>query len=309
MSSKTEKFMKILRGSHKKMSKSQLTFLWLLVIPVFLLYIFICVAPICTSLIESFYGGSQIGQRVPLEHFYDNYAELFGDSLFWNSLKNDLIIILFKEVIIIAIVVFFSISMTRLKLTAGEKKIYRYVFYIPNILSVIVITQFWGTFFQAGGIFNSLFGIEKDIMTHNPLSIVIYIACWCGIGYYMLIMISAIENVPKEMFEAASIDGAGQMRQLFSVTLPQIKPQIIFLAVNIISTSLAANMNIILPLNAGGAQKQSFVMGMFVYYYGKSATTEVRLGYANAGAIILMIISFILCFIVNKVLTKEGDNR
>ncbi len=308
MSSKAEKIMQMIRGSHKKMSKSQFMFVCLLVFPVFLLYIFICVAPICTSMVESFYGGSQIGQHVPLEHFYDNYVELFSDKLFWSSLKNDFIIILFKEVIIIAIVVFFAIAMTRLKLTSGEKKIYRYIFYIPNILSVIVITQFWGTFFQAGGIFNSLFGIDKDIMTHNPLSIVIYIACWCGIGYYMLIMISAIENVPKEMFEAASIDGASEMRQLFSITLSQVKPQIVFLAVNIISTSLASNMNIILPLNAGGAQKQSFVMGMFVYYYGKSATTEVRLGYANAGAIILMIISFILCFTVNKVLTKE-DNR
>ncbi len=296
------------KGAHKKLSTSQIVFLCALVIPVFALYIFICVAPICTSAIESFYGGSQIGQRVPLTNFYDNYVELFSDKLFWSSLKNDLIIIFFKEIIIISIVVFVSIAMTRLKLTSTETKVFRYIFYIPNILSVIVITQFWGTFFQAGGVFNSLFGIQKDLMTHNPLSIVIFIACWCGIGYYMLIMISAIENVPKEMFEAAEIDGAGQMRQLFSVTLPQIKPQIIFLAVNIISTSLAANMNIILPLNAGGAQKQSFVMGMFVYYYGKSATTEVRLGYANAAAIVLMLISFIICFTVNKVLTK-GDSE
>ncbi len=303
------KIAKIIRGSHKKLSKSQFLFLCLFVIPVFALYIFICVAPICTSAIESFYGGSQIGQHVPLTNFYDNYVELFSDKLFWSSLKNDLIIILFKEIIIISIVVFVSISMTRLKLMSTETKAFRYIFYIPNILSVIVITQFWGTFFQAGGVFNLLFGIEKDLMTHNPLSIVIFIACWCGIGYYMLIMISAIENVPKEMFEAAEIDGAGQMRQLFSITLPQIKAQIIFLAVNIISTSLAANMNIILPLNAGGAQKQSFVMGMFVYYYGKSATTEVRLGYANAAAIVLMLISFIICFTVNKVLTKGDDER
>ncbi len=301
--------MKLIRGKHKKMSTSQLIFLWTLVLPVFALYIFICVAPIGTSIIESFYGGSQIGQRVPLSNFYDNYAELFGDSLFWSSLKNDLIITLCKEIIIISIVVFFAISMTRLRLTKGETKAYRYIFYIPNVLSVIVITQFWGTFFQAGGIFNSLFNIDKDLMTHNALAIVIFIASWCGIGYYMLIMISAIENVPKEMFEAADIDGAGQMRQLFSITMPQIKPQIVFLAVNIISTSLASNMNIILPLNAGGAQKQSFVMGMFVYYYGKSATTEVRLGYANAAAIVLMVISFVLCFTVNKLMTRGEDKK
>ncbi len=305
----SSKLMKLIRGPHKKMSKSQALFLWLLVVPVFFLYLFICVAPICTSITESFYGGSVIGQHVPLQHFYDNYAELFKDELFWSSLKNDLIITFSKEVIIISIVVFFSIAMTRLKLLKGETKTFRFIFYIPNILSVIVITQFWGTFFQSGGIFSSMFDIQKDLMTKDPLPIVIFIASWCGIGYYMLIMISAIENIPKEMFEAAGIDGAGQMRQLFTITIPQIKPQIIFLAVNIISTSLASNMSIILPLNAGGAQKQSFVMGMFVYYYGKSATTEIRLGYANTAAIVLMVISFAICFTVNKLMTRGDDDR
>ncbi len=294
-------------GSGKKISKSQVAFVLTFVLPVFLLYLFICVAPICTSIIESFYGGSQIGQHVPLEHFYDNYVELFNDKLFWSSLGNDLLITFCKEIIIITIVVFFAVAMTRLKLAQGEVRAYRFIYYIPNILSVIVITQFWGTFFQAGGIFNQMFGIEKDLMTHNPLAVVIFIASWCGIGYYMLIMISAINNVPKEMFEAASIDGAGEFRQLFHITLPQIKPQIVFMAVNIISTSLASNMNLILPLNAGGAQKQSFVMGMFVYYYGKSATTEIRLGYANAAAVVLMLISFIICFTVNKLMTKGDD--
>ena len=174
-------------------------------------------------------------------------------------------------------------------------------------MSVIVITQFWGTFFQSGGLFNTIFNTDVDMLTQNPLAVVIFIASWCGIGYFMLILISSINNIPKELFEAADIDGAGQLRQLFSVTLPQIKPQIIFMAVNILSSSLAANMNIILPLNGGGAQKQSFVMGMFVYYYGKSSATELRLGYANAGAVILMCISFALCFTLNKLLAK-GDS-
>lgn len=290
----------------RKLPKSKLFFLLTSVIPVFILYLFICVVPIFTAIKESFYGGNQMGSHVPLTHFYDNYVEIFRDSLFWDSFKNDMIISFAKEVIIIVIVVFFSIAITRLHLSQKESNFYRYVYYIPNILSVIVITQFWGTFFQSGGLFNTIFNTDVDLMTKYPLAVVIFIASWCGIGYFMLILISSINNIPKELFEAAEIDGAGQLRQLFSVTLPQIKPQIIFMAVNILSSSLAANMNIILPLNGGGAQKQSFVMGMFVYYYGKSSATELRLGYANAGAVILMFISFALCFTLNKLLAK-GD--
>lgn len=290
----------------RKLPKSKLFFLLTSVIPVFALYLFICVVPIFTAIKESFYGGNQMGSHVPLAHFYDNYVEIFRDSLFWDSFKNDMIISFAKEAIIIVIVVFFSIAITRLHLSQKESNFYRYVYYIPNILSVIVITQFWGTFFQSGGLFNTIFNTDVDLMTKYPLAVVIFIASWCGIGYFMLILISSINNIPKELFEAAEIDGAGQLRQLFSVTIPQIKPQIIFMAVNILSSSLAANMNIILPLNGGGAQKQSFVMGMFVYYYGKSSATELRLGYANAGAVILMFISFALCFTLNKLLAK-GD--
>ncbi len=291
----------------RKISKYKLFFLLTSVIPVFILYLFICIAPIFTAINESFYGGNQIGIHTPLAHFYDNYVEIFKDPLFWDSFKNDMIISFAKEIIIIVIVVFFAISITRLRLRKGESNFYRYIYYIPNILSVIVITQFWGTFFQSGGLFNTIFNTDVDMLTKKPLAVVIFIASWCGIGYFMLILISSINNIPKEMFEAADIDGAGQLRQLFSITLPQIKPQIIFMAVNILSSSLAANMNIILPLNGGGAQKQSFVMGMFVYYYGKSSATELRLGYANAGAVILMCISFVLCFTLNKLLAK-GDS-
>ena len=293
--------------NERKLSKSKLFFLLTSVIPVFILYLFICIAPIFTAINESFYGGNQMGIHTPLAHFYDNYVEIFKDPLFWDSFKNDMIISFSKEVIIIVIVVFFSIAITRLQLRKSESNFYRYIYYIPNILSVIVITQFWGTFFQSGGLFNTIFNTDVDMLTQNPLAVVIFIASWCGIGYFMLILISSINNIPKELFEAADIDGAGQLRQLFSVTLPQIKPQIIFMAVNILSSSLAANMNIILPLNGGGAQKQSFVIGVFVYYYGKSSATELRLGYANAGAVILMCISFALCFTLNKLLAK-GDS-
>ena len=290
----------------RKLSKSKSIFLWTSVIPVFALYLFVCILPIFTAVRESFYGGNQFGVHTPLANFYDNYVEIFHDPLFWASFRNDMIISFAKEAIIIAIVVFFSIAMTRLQLRSLESGFYRYVFYIPNVLSVIVITQFWGEFFKAGGLFNTIFNSNVDLMTKEPLAVVIFIASWCGIGYFMLILISSINNIPKELFEAAEIDGAGQVKQLFSVTLPQIKPQIIFMAVNILSSSLAANMNIILPLNGGGGQKQSFVMGMFVYYYGKSSATELRLGYANAGAVVLMFISFVLCFTLNKLLAR-GD--
>ena len=101
--------------------------------------------------------------------------------------------------------------------------------------------------------------------------------------------------------EAAKLDGANQFTQLFKVTLPQIKPQIIFLVVNIISTSLAGNMNLVLPFY-GVSSEKTLVMGTYVYYY---ANNKNQLGYSNAAAVLLMLISFVLCYALNNTLTKE----
>lgn len=123
----------------------------------------------------------------------------------------------------------------------------------------------------------------------------------------MIILIAAINNVSKDLYEAAYMDGAGQWKQLWYVTIPCIKGQIAYVIITVISGSLAGNMNLVLPMTNGEPDNASIVMGLYVYKHGLDSIVRARVGYANAAAVILMIVSFIICYGFNRMMSKEAD--
>ena len=284
------------------MNNSKRRFLWLIVIPTFALYVFFCIAPMVSSLINSFYDWNGYGPKTYIG--IKNYVNIFSDSEFWDSLKNDIIIVFFKEIIIVFLAVLFAVSLTRARLKKSEVAFFRFIFYVPNILSVIVITMVWKYFFENFDFIDKSWNILKTrngIWADKPLSLIIFIASWCGIGYFMIVLITAINNIPGELYESADLDGAGKIRQLWYIILPELAPQIRFVIVNILSGSLAVNMNLILPLTNGA--NHTMVMGLYVYNYGTSNLSMV--GYAYAAAFVLMLVSFVLCFSVNMYMKRR----
>lgn len=290
------------RGGVLAMNASKWRFTLLLALPAFLIYFYICIVPMISSIANSVYDWNGYGPKVFIG--LENYVNIFKDPEFWEAFKNDILIVFFKEIIIVFMAVLFAVSLTKAKLHKGEVAFYRFLYYIPNILSVIVISMVWKYFFESFDtveVFKSLFSTENGIWADHPLPLIIFIASWCGIGYYMIVLITSINNISKEVYEAASIDGAGQLRQLWSITLPEVAPQIRYVIINVLSGSLAVNMNLILPLTGG--QNHTMVMGLYVYNYGTGQLNMV--GYAYAAAVVLMIISFVLCFSVNMYMKRK----
>ncbi len=284
-------------------SVSMKLFLVAFVIPTLILYLYICIVPMFTSVRYGFFYNMSPYNKGEFS-LTRNYADLFGDTSFWQAMKLDLIIILGKEIMIVFFATLFAVSMTRLGFCNAEVGLYRYIIYIPCVLSVVIISTFWQDFFHPiNGLFGKIFNGTKDYLYEYPVWIITAIASWCGVGGSMIILIAAINNVPKEMYEAAEIDGAGSMTQLFCVTFPQIKGQITYMVVNIVSSSLAGNMNLILPLYGNSPKVQ--VMGSYIYYY---AQTRELTGYANAAAVILMILSFVICFTINTLMSR-GEKK
>ncbi len=288
----------------KKKGHSKWAFILVFGLPAFLLYVFICIVPMFTSLFYGFFDVNSYDISNKVLVWLQNYGEIFSDPLFWKAVGNDFLIILGKEVLIISFALFFAVAMTKFGLKNKEVGVYRFLLYIPNVLSVVFIATFWQNFFRPnGGLFSIIFNNNQvDWMAEYPLQIVTFIASWCGVGHFMIILISAINAIPKSLYESARIDGANQWQQLWSITIPQVKNQIVFLAVNIVSSSLAGNMNLVLPLY--GNSNDSIVMGTYVYYYAQTCN---ELGYSNAAAVILMIISFVVCFSLNKAMTRKED--
>ena len=278
------------------MTPSKWRFMLLLALPVFLLYVYICIVPMLSSVANSIYEWNGYGPKIYIG--LENYRQIFTDKEFLEAFFNDIVIVLWKEIIIVSLAVLFAVSLTKAKLHKKEVSLFRFLFYIPNILSVILISMVWKYFFES---LDTLLNTGNGLWTDHPLPLIIFIASWAGIGYYMLVLISSINNIPKEQFEAASLDGATQFQQLRSITLPAIMPQIRYVIVNVLSGSLAVNMNLILPLTGG--QNHTTVMGLYVYNYGTGQLNMV--GYAYAAATVLMAISFVLCLSVNLYLQRK----
>lgn len=297
--------MKRKRKRSERPTKGQWGFMLLFGLIPLVLFILISIVPAIQSFQTSFYDWSGFGEKVLVG--FDNYIAILNDSLFRRAIINDVVILIFKTLIILVLSITFAISITRLNFKKGETNFLRFVYYIPNIISGVVIAKVWKYFFDLE-LFSLISGLEtpeQGWITTYPLQIITFVASWCGIGSFMIILIAAINNIPKEVYESADLDGAGQFRQLFSITMPYLVPQIKYMVVSIIISIVPSNMNFVKLFMGDGLGGSGFtVMGLYEYSY---AFSYYELGYANAVAVILMIVVFIISYVLNRAISKKED--
>ncbi len=299
------------KRSHRRLDKSKTSFFLLFCLPPLLLYIFYAIIPILQSLYTSFFDFSGYGDMEFLG--FDNYIEILTDREFLAAIRNDFFIIAVKEVIICVLTVLFAVSLTRLRFRKFESGLYRFLFYIPNVLSTVIIATIWSFVLDSNfGILNPLLegvGLSELIPKYgwtfeHPLWVVSFVASWCGVGLFMLVMITAINGINKELYESARIDGAGEWRQLWSITMPAVWQQTKFMVITILYQSFAANFGMVQALLGSNVNEESMVMGKFVYMYGYESFSP-RIGYSYAAAIIMLIITTALSMGANKLMSKE----
>ena len=284
-------------------TKGQWGFMLLFGLPPFLLFVFITVVPMIRSVIYSFYAGDGVTWVG-----FKNYAALLSDANFYAPMLNDFLILLLKEVIVIVVSVIFAISITRLSFRRGETSFLRFIYYIPNILSVVVIAKVWKYFFDfdlVSQIFGTTMPSNGWINTY-PVPIITFVASWCGIGMFMIILIAAINNISKELYEAADLDGANQFRQLFSITLPALLPQMRYMAVSIVISIVASNTNFVKLFMGDSSGGSGFtVMGVYEY----NAFERMQYETAYAAAVIIMVIVFAISYLLNTLIRDKEENQ
>ena len=276
------------------------------------LYLIFCVYPIIQSVYTSFFEWNGYVQVKPEHVGWENYSTVVKDSEFWLALKNDLVITAIKLVLISVLTVLFAVTLTRFRMKTAEVLFYKFVFYIPNVLSVVIIGALWGFVFMPGqtGLLNavgSLFNKDFSIswLMKYPFQSVGFVASWCGVGLFMLTMIAAIQQIPNELYESARIDGAGEMKQLQYITMPAVWLQLTFMVVSIFYQSLGGNfglVNVILP--SAALDENGMVMGLYVYRYG---TSLYKVGFSYAASIVMLIVTSIISLTVKFLMDKAGE--
>ena len=238
-----------------------------------------------------------------------NFQKLMSDARFLQSFQNTVLLIVIVTIVTMLFALVFAGILTREKIRG--QGIFRVIFYIPNILSVVVIAAIFNAIYDPNsGLLNSflkLFGAGKDpILWLGDQKIVIFSIAialiWQAIGYYMVMYMVSMSAVPESVYESAGLEGAGRFRQFFQITIPLIWTNIRTTLTFFIISSINLSFLLVKAMTGGGPDGSTEV---FLSYMYSQAYPNSSYGYGMAIGVVVFIFSFALSAIVNAVTKRE----
>lgn len=291
---------------NKRFSRN--VFIGVCITPALLLLVLFIVIPTIEVFRMSLYnwgGFSNNKQFVGL----DNFVLLWNDMNFIRSFQNSIVLIVFVAVVTIVIALFFAYILTKEKVKGGG--FFRVVFYIPNILSIVVIAGIFSAVYDPdSGLLNSILSLlslenleQKWLGDQN---IVIYSVAgalvWQAVGYYMVMYMSSMASIPASYYEAASLEGAGKFKQFTSITLPLIWTNIRTTLTFYIISTINLSFLLVEVMTGGGPDGSTEV---FLFYMYDQAYTNSTFGYGMAIGVVVFIFSFTLAAIVSRITKRD----
>lgn len=278
------------------------------------LFILIAAAGICLfyfyPMVQALLLSFQSGMGTNLEFVgLDNYVRLFNDPTFIAALTNTFIYLLIQVPVMIILALFFSVLLN--DATLKFKGFFRTAIFLPCVTSLVAYAVIFKYLFGVDGLINK-FLLDLSIIS-EPLNwltdpflakITIIIAItWRWTGYNMIFYLSALQNVDKSMYEAAKMDGASSFQQFFYITVPMLKPIILF--TSIISTIGTLQIfDEIMNITNGGPGDATLSISMYIYNLSFEYTPDF--GYAATVSYVIVILIVILSLIQFKV---AGDDK
>lgn len=261
------------------------------------------------SVYMSFFDWQILRPKKPYVGF-DNYRELWNDDLWWDSLENTFI---FAVVTVIGTSVLALACALLVNQPIKGRTFFRALFYAPNLLSVGIIGIIWSWLMdnQFGMINYAL--SEIGLPTVNWLGdadMVIFslslATIWWTFGFPMLIFLAGLQTIPDILYEAAKIDGANRWQSFQHITLPLLRPTILFVTVTgFISHIQVFGQPYIMPSGgAGGPGTASYTVIIYLY---QTAWRYFRMGYGSAIAVGLTVVMIILTLIQFRLFGKNTE--
>ncbi|MFD0714746.1 carbohydrate ABC transporter permease [Paenibacillus sp. GCM10027626] len=283
-------------------------FVTIFLAPTFLFFSLFTLYPILKGMHISLYdwsGGSKKMKFIGL----DNYRELLQDPIIWTAIKNDYFLVIGKVIGIIALATLFAVAITRFNIRGSG--FYRVIFFIPNIISVVVIGVLWRYIYNPNtGFLNAFLSLFTDEPVQkawlgepgSAMWSLLWPSIWAGIGFYMILLIASILSIPKDLYEAADLDGATQGRQFWTVTVPLVWEQMKVSILHIVMTTLNGSFIIVWIMTEGGPDNSTQVMGSYLYQMG---FRQYHMGYASAIGVLILVLSLITTVVLQRLLRRD----
>ncbi|SEG91992.1 multiple sugar transport system permease protein/raffinose/stachyose/melibiose transport system permease protein [Nonomuraea solani] len=266
----------------------------LYVLPFFVSFVLFLLWPTVYGIWMSFTDRDLAAGTEPKMVGFANYAEALTDPMVWTTFGNT---VLFTVLTTVPLILLALVAALLVNLGLPGQWVWRMSFFLPYLLASTVVSLIWKWLYNPElGLVNSfvaLFGVEAQKWLQDPDTAMVAIALtttWWTLGFNFLLYLAALQNIPATVYEAASIDGAGKWRQLFSITLPLLRNTTMLILVLQILASLKV-FDQIYQMSGGGPDDSTRSVLMYVFDTG---FTGYRLGYASAISYVFFAIILVL---------------
>ncbi len=270
----------------------------LLIIGVFVLW------PILYGIPLSLTDYSVIGET----HYvgFENYVTAVHDRSFLISLWNSLVYVLIVPCIQIISILMAILVNTRLPLI----KAFRAAYYVPVVTSMVAVALMWSWLFSSNGVVNYILmqlGVIQEQVgwlstSSTALYALMFITLWKGLGYYMVLYLAGLQSIPSELYEAAMIDGASRWQTVLRITIPLLRPHILFCTLISLMGAIRV-FDEMFVLTKGGPGNATLTSSLYIYQKGLE---QFNFGYASALGLIVSVIVGALSILVFRLNRKGG---
>lgn len=292
----------------KKITKAQWSeyrWAWIMIAPTMIGLLVLNIIPIFQTLYLSFFKSGAFGKGNVFVGL-DNYIQMLHDPQVWYATRNTLVYTL--GVVPITIIIALAVAVLLNGKLKG-KGVYRTIYFIPMVAAPAAVTMVWKW------LYNKDYGLINYVLEHiglgrvdwidNPkvaMISVIIIGVWSTIGYSMVLLLAGLQEIPRDYYEAANIDGASPLRQFFTITLPLLSPTLFFVLVTSIITAMQVFDVIYMLIDITSPAYESTVSLVYLFY--NNSFKYSNKGYGSAIVMLLLLIIMIITVIQNKLQKK-----
>jgi multiple sugar transport system permease protein len=274
-----------------------------LVLPYVLFFLAFAAYPLVFSLVMMFHRWNIV---TPMEWIgLKNFSRLVGDPLFFKSLGNTLVFLGFHIPLQVVVALAFALLLnSRIR----GRGFFRAVYFFPVVVSGVAVTILWQQLYAfANGVLNSILGrfgmprIPWLVDSSVAMASIALMATWKNVGIYIVLFLAGLQNISRELYEAAELDGATPWQVFLSITLPMLNPTIIVIVV--LSTIGGFSLFIEPYVLTGGGPMQSTLSGM-LYIYNQAFYFN-HMGYAATLGFVYAMIILAVVLLQRKLIETE----
>lgn len=288
---------------------------YLFVLPFVLIFLLFGLWPLVNTFRLSFTNSMLMSRKY---HYIgiQNFISIYKDPSFIKALKNTAYIWILNFIPQLGLALLFSVWFTSKRLSLKYVGIFRTIFYLPNVLMPAAIAALFASLFNYYGPVNQILVRlnilpEAMIFLRNPKftqAMVIYIQWFMWFGQTIIIIMAGMSSISGDFYESAMIDGANSSQMFKKITLPMLKPVLVYTLV----TSLVGGMQMFdIPymLTDGRGAPNGSIMTVNVFMYLKYSSNKGHIGLASTVGVIIFIITSILAFGIFKILSDKDEQK